>query len=183
VIDQRIRAEQSAVLVIDVQEKLAPAVPSADHVIDRVEALLNAAELLDIPAAATMQYPKGLGPLVPQLAQRFPDAEEKKDFSAAVCRRDLDAWKAAGRCQILITGIETHICVLQTVLDLLSEGLTPIVVAEAVAARGGLEHELAIEQMRRAGVLVTSVESVLFQWTRTADHPHFKSISRITKSL
>ena len=179
----RITPERSAVLVIDIQEKLAPAVPSCEHVVEFVSALLDAAELLDVPSAATVQYPKGLGGLVGPLAERFPAPEEKLDFSAAVCRRELDQWQSEGRDQILITGIETHICVQQTVLDLLAENFQPVVIAEAVAARGGWEHELAIEQMRAGGVVITSLESVLFQWVRTAAHPHFKAISKIVKSL
>ncbi|MCA9135671.1 MAG: isochorismatase family protein [Planctomycetales bacterium] len=179
----RIFAERSAILVIDLQEKLTRVVPSGDDVVQFTESLLKAADLLGIPSAATLQYPKGLGGMVQPLRKRFVGAEEKLDFSSAVCRRALDKWIAAGRDQILICGIETHICVLQTVLDLVQEGLQPIVVAEAVAARGGWEHELAIEQMRSIGVTITSIESVLFQWLRSADHPQFKAISRIVKSL
>ena len=179
----RLVADRSAVLVIDLQQKLMPAVPSGDHVVELTEALLQAADLLEIPSAATVQYPKGLGGLVRPLDKRFPDAEQKLDFSSAVCRRHIDAWIADGRDQILICGIETHICVLQTVMDLVEEGLQPIVVAEAVAARGGWEHELAIEQMRSMGVTMTSVESVLFQWLGTAAHAEFKAISRIVKGL
>ncbi|MCO8123771.1 isochorismatase family protein [Stieleria sp. TO1_6] len=179
---QRILATRSAILVVDLQQRLVPAIRSADHVVEMTEMLLQAADLLDIPSAATVQYPQGLGPLVTPLDQRFPHAEEKLDFSAAVCRRELDRWVADGRTQILVCGIETHICVLQTVMDLVEEGLQPIVVAEAVAARGGQEHELAIEQMRSMGVVISSVESVLFQWLRTAQHPQFKAISRLVKS-
>lgn len=180
---RRLSADRSAILVIDLQEKLTPAVPSGEDVVSFTESLLEAADLLEIPSAATLQYPKGLGGLVDPLDRRFPRAEEKLDFSAAVCRRDLDAWAAAGRDQILICGIETHICVLQTVMDLVEEGLQPFVVSEAVAARGGWEHEVAIEQMRSMGVTITSIESVLFQWLRTADHPRFRAISRIVKEL
>ena len=180
---RRLSADRSAVLVIDLQEKLTPAVPSGEDVVQFTESLLEAADLLGVPSAATLQYPKGLGGLVDPLSDRFPAAEEKLDFSAAVCRRALDRWVAQGRDQILICGIETHICVLQTVMDLVEEGLQPFVVAEVVAARGGWEHELAIEQIRDLGVVVTSVESVLFQWLGTANHPQFKAISRIVKNL
>lgn len=179
----RILAERSAILVIDLQEKLTPVVPSGDDVVQFTESLLEAADLFGIPSAGTLQYPKGLGGFVQPLRERFSGAEEKMDFSAAVCRRELDAWAAEGRDQILICGIETHVCVLQTVMDLLEEGLQPIVVSEAVAARGGWEHELAMEQMRSMGVTITSLESVMFQWLRTADHPQFKAISRIVKGL
>ena len=180
---ERIAVDRSAVLVVDLQERLVPAIESADHVIELTDTLLDAADLLGVPSAATMQYPKGLGPLVDPLRDRFPDAEEKLDFSAAVCRRELDRWRVGGRDQILVCGIETHICVLQTVLDLLAEGLRPVVVAEAVAARGGWEHELAIEQMQSSGAVVTSVESILFQWLGSARHPQFKAISQIVKNL
>lgn len=179
----RLFIERSAVLVIDLQEKLIPAVPSGQDVVHFTDTLLKAADLLEVPSAATVQYPKGLGGLVQPLAQRFPDAEEKLDFSSAVCRRAIDAWIADRRDQILICGIETHICVLQTVLDLLEEGLRPVVVAEAVAARGGWEHETAIEQMRSLGVPITSLESVMFQWLGTAAHPQFKAVSKIVKEL
>lgn len=180
---ERLAIDRSAILVIDLQTKLVPVIESAEHVVELTDALLDAADLLGVPAAATLQYPKGLGLLVKPLERRFPDAEEKLEFSAAVCRRDLDAWRAEGRDQILVCGIETHICVLQTVMDLLAEGLRPFVVAEAVAARGGWEHELAIEQMRDMGAVITTVESVLFQWLGSAEHQHFKAISQLVKNL
>ncbi|MGB7324157.1 MAG: isochorismatase family protein [Rubripirellula sp.] len=174
--------DRSGLLVIDIQEKLVPAIRSADNVIAETVRLIEAAELLGVPAAATVQYPKGLGGLVGELADRLPPPEEKLDFSAAVCRGALDAWASAGRDQIVVVGIETHICVLQTVLDLLAEGMRVYVVAEAVAARGGREHETAIEQMAECGATIVSAESVLFQWCGTADRPEFKAISRMIKS-
>jgi nicotinamidase-related amidase len=134
-----------------------------------------------VPAAATVQYPRGLGGLVPELQEAFPDPEPKQAFSAAVCRRALDPWAESGRDQIVVTGVETHVCVLQTVLDLIAEGQRPYVVAEAVAARHGRDHELAIERMRDCGATITTVESVLFEWLDTADHPDFKTISRLVK--
>ncbi len=179
----RITPDRSAVLVIDLQGKLVPVIPSGEDVVSFTGSLLDAADLLDVPSAATVQYPQGLGPLVKSLATRFPDPEEKLSFSAAVCRRELNAWIKQGRNQVVVCGIETHICVLQTVLDLIAEDITPVVVAEAVAARGGWEHELAIEQMRSAGAIITSLESLLFQWLGTAAHPQFKAISRIVKEL
>ena len=180
---RRIDADRCSILVIDLQEKLLPVIPSGDDVVHFTESLLEVAELLGIPSAATAQYPQGLGELVSPLDERFPQPEGKLDFSAAVCRREVDRWLQQGRNQIVVCGIETHICVLQTVLDLLEEGWSVFVVAEAVAARGGWEHELAIEQMRDAGAVITSLESVMFQWVRTAAHPQFKAISRIVKDL
>jgi nicotinamidase-related amidase len=129
-----------------------------------------------------VQYPAGLGPLEQSLQERFPSPEQKRDFSAAVCRDALDGWLAEGRDQIVIVGIETHVCVLQTVLDLIAEGARPFVVAEAVASRNGRDHETAMDRMRDSGATIITVESVLFEWLATSDRPEFKAISRIVKS-
>ena len=168
-------------LVVDLQEKLLPAIPSSDAVVRQTGRLLQAAQSLEIPTAATVQYPKGLGPLEASLAQQLPEPEEKMDFSAAVCRGALDHWVRAGRDQVLIAGIETHICVLQTVLDLVAEERHVFVVAEAVAARRELDHELALQRMQAAGAVLTTFETVLFELCRTAQHGSFKAISRMVK--
>ncbi|TWU60277.1 putative isochorismatase [Rubripirellula tenax] len=178
----RLDPKRSALLVIDIQEKLVPAIRSADNVIRTTVRLIETANLLGVPTAATVQYPKGLGGLVGELAERLPPPEEKLDFSAAVCRGALDAWTADGRDQILVVGIETHICVLQTVLDLLAEGLRVYVVAEAVAARHGRDHEVAIDRMVDCGAVIVTAESVMFEWCGTADRPEFKQISKWVKS-
>lgn len=179
---QRLDSRRSALWVIDVQEKLCPAIPSAENVVRQTHRLLEAARLLSVPASATVQYPAGLGPLVPSLQTAFPSPEEKRDFSATVCREALDRWFAEERDQIVIVGMETHVCVLQTVLDLIAEGARPFVVAEAVAARHGRDHETAIERMRDNGASIITVESVLFEWLGSSQHPDFKAISRIVKS-
>ncbi|MEO1618393.1 MAG: isochorismatase family protein [Planctomycetota bacterium] len=179
----RLQAVRSAILVIDLQEKLVPVIPSGEKVVFFTDQLLDAADLLQVPAAATVQYPRGLGSLVEPLAGRFPEAEEKLDFSSAVCRRDLERWQSQGRDQIVVCGIETHICVLQTVLDLNAEGFDVHVIEQAVAARGPQEHTLAIEQMRCSGATITSVESVVFQWLGSAKHPQFKAVSKLVQSM
>ena len=178
---QRLDADRSALWVIDLQEKLCPVIRSADNVIRQTHRLLEASGRLGGPASATVQYPAGLGPLVGSLQSRVPSPEEKRDFSAAVCRGSLDRWLGEGRDQIVIVGIETHVCVLQTVLDLIAEGARPFVVAEGVAARNGRDHETAIERMRAAGATIVTVESVLFEWLATSNHPEFKAISRLIK--
>ena len=177
----RLDPARSGLLVIDLQDKLLPVIPSGEAVIDQAHRLLDAAKLMSVPFAATVQYPRGLGQLTPSLRKDFPDPEEKLDFSAAVCRRELDRWIEEGRDQIVIVGIETHVCVQQTVLDLLAEGLLPFVAAEGVAARKGGDHETAIRRMRDSGATITTVESILFEWVGTADRPEFKSISKLVK--
>ena len=178
---QRLDASRSALLVIDVQEKLAPLVQHGDSIQRRIVDLTHGAERLGVPYDATVQYPRGLGPLTPPIAQRIEDPEPKLNFSAAACRRALDAWVADDIDQIVCVGIETHVCVLQTVLDLIAEGLQPFVVSDAVSARAASDHETAIERMRDNGATITTTESVLFEWLGTADRPEFKDISRIVK--
>ena len=177
----RLTTQRSALWVIDLQEKLCPAIPSASVVETHIQRLLRAATLLSVPAGATVQYPQGLGSLTPSLQEAFPHPEEKVDFSAAVCRDNLDTWAKDGRDQIIITGIETHICVLQTVLDLLAEGLRPFVVVEAVASRRQTDHEFALQRMRDCGATLMSAESVLFEWLGTSDRAEFKTISQLVK--
>ncbi len=177
----RLDASRSGLLVIDLQEKLLPAIPSGHAVVRQVHRLLDAAELLGVPAAATIQYPQGLGPLDKSLAERIASIESKTSFSAAVCREALEPWLAGGRDQIVVTGIETPICVMQTVLDLLAEGLDVFVVAEAVAARDGRAHEISLDRMRDSGASVIALESALFEWCGDASRPEFKAISSIIK--
>jgi isochorismate hydrolase len=178
----RLDTSRSALWVIDLQEKLCPAIPSADNVIRQTQRLLQAAETLAVPFAATVQYPAGLGPLVPSLREYFPSPEEKRDFSATVCRGSLDRWFQQGRDQIVVVGVETHVCVMQTVLDLIAEGARPYIVAEAVASRSGRDHETAMQRMSDSGAIIVTVESVLFEWLGTSDRPEFRAISQLVKS-
>jgi nicotinamidase-related amidase len=166
---------------VDLQERLLPLIPSAKNVIQQVHRLIDAAELFQIPVGATVQYPQGLGALEPSLATRISRIESKTAFSAAVCRESLDEWTGTGRDQIIVAGIETSVCVLQTVLDLIAEGLSAYIVAEAVAARHGRDHELALDRMRDQGATILPVESVLFEWCSDAQRPEFKRISSLVK--
>jgi isochorismate hydrolase len=182
----RLDRNRSGLLVVDLQERLVPVIPSGDQVVRQTERLLKAADLLSVPSASTVQYPKGLGNLVAPLNQWFDgndnSPEEKLDFSSAVCRQSLDTWTEAGRDQIVVAGIETHVCIMQTVLDLMAEGCFAYVVAEAVAARHRCDHETAMNRMRDAGATIISAESVMFEWLGTADHPQFKEMSQLIKA-
>jgi isochorismate hydrolase len=178
---QRLDCDRSGLLVIDLQEKLLPVVPSGHAVIRQVHRLLDAAEILKIPFAATVQYPQGLGPLEASLGDRIPSVQAKTAFSAAVCRDAIELWLGEGRDQVVVTGIETPICIMQTVLDLLAEGVEVFVAAEAVAARDGRAHEISLDRMRDCGATVLPVESVLFEWCSDASRPEFKAISALVK--
>jgi isochorismate hydrolase len=142
---------------------------------------LDAANVLGIPAAATEQYPEKLGHLVPDLQQRLDSARTKLAFSACQCGEIFDHWRTDGRFRVLICGIETHVCIMQTALDLASNGFETYVAVDAVAARHTADHETALRRMESAGVVLTTSESAMFEWCRVAGSPEFKQISALVK--
>lgn len=173
--------ERSGLLVVDLQTKLLPAIPSHPQVLANTDRLCRAAELLEVPQTASVQYPQGLGPLAPVLAERFPTPDEKLDFSAAACQSIAELSAVRELTQWIVVGIETHICVLQSALDLLARQYDVYVVADAVAARGDLDHRLALDRMQSEGATLVTTESVLFEWCQTAADPQFKQISAIVR--
>lgn len=172
--------ERTRVLVVDVQEKLVPAISRADIVVSNCDRLIRAAGLLDVQTAVTEQYPKGLGPTVAVLASRLPKPIEKIRFSSAAAV----GWtnhEAESRDQIVVCGIETHVCVQQTVLDLLAAGLQVHVVADAVGSRFELDRETALKRMSDEGAVITTTETAIFELCETAESPEFKQISAIIR--
>ncbi|MCS7168547.1 MAG: hydrolase [Gemmatales bacterium] len=172
---------QSAVLVVDVQEKLLPLIAETPKLIRNIRFLLDVARLLEIPIQATEQYPKGLGPTTPELIRLLPSRLEKLDFSCCGLPEVVEQFRRWERRQIVVVGIETHVCVLQTVLDLLAHGFQVHVPVDAVAARFQLDHETALGRMQHAGAILTSVESVGFEWLQRAGSPQFKEFSRLVQ--
>jgi len=172
----------SALVLVDVQERLVPAIDGHARVVWNCRRLLDAARLLGIPIVATEQYRKGLGPTVGELASRLEGVaiHEKRRFSAAA--RD---WFAPLREQnvakLLVCGIEAHVCVQQTVLDLLSAGWRVYVAVDAVGSRREVDRRVAIGRMDSSGATLTTTEAALFEWCESADAPAFKSISRLAK--
>lgn len=179
----RLDPDRSAVFLVDLQEKLCPAIPEIDEVINRSIVLTKACDELGIPRSATVQYPEGLGDLTEQLNDHYPKPHAKLDFSAAVCREPIEQWAAQGRDQILLIGIETHICITQTALDLCAEGKNPIVVIDLVASRNKQDHLAGIERLRNLGIQIVSLESVLFEWLGSSRHPRFRVISGLVKAM
>jgi len=174
-----LKADQSLLLVIDIQERLAPAIHDTAAVTAHNLWLVEVARRLAVPILATVQYPKGLGPLVPVLAEKLQPEEvvEKIHFSA-VADGCLDDLPALARRQVVITGTETHVCVLQTALDLLGRGKEVFVVAEAVGSRRPEDKALALERLRQAGCVIVSREMVAFEWLHRAGSDLFRSVSR-----
>ena len=174
-----ISADHSLLLLIDLQERLAPAIRDIDAVLRHNLWLVAVAQRLAVPAAATVQYPAGLGPMVPTLTARIQaeDIVEKIHFSA-VADGCLEALAGFSRRQVVLTGTEAHVCVLQTALDLLAIGKEVFVVAEAVGSRRPEDRELALERLRQEGCRIVSREMVAFEWLHKAGSDIFREISR-----
>src|SRR5260370_23313154 len=174
-------AGDTGLLVIDVQEKLVPLIPASGGLIRNIAFLIDAARVLEMPVQATEQYPKGLGATVGELAQRLPERPNKVAFSCCTISSVVDNFRRAARPKLLLGGIETHVCVQQTALDLLALGFRVYVPADGVASRFALDHEQALRRLENAGAIVTTCESAVFDWIRAARTPHFKEISRLVQ--
>ena len=173
--------DRAALVVVDVQEGFRP-YASFEGVASACAKLLAAARILNVPALVSEQYPKGLGHSAPELGLQDEPRIEKTVFSAARADGfDLHGAGAdpGGVGQAIVCGIETHVCVSQTVHDLLADGIEVHVPADAVGSRHPLDYERGLERMQRAGAVVTTVESVLFELLERAGTPEFKAVQRL----
>jgi nicotinamidase-related amidase len=178
-----IERAESQLLVVDVQERLAPAIADGPAVERQVGILLDAARELLVPIVVSEQYRKGLGATLPSLLARIPAAQplEKMEFSC-FANSGLRATLTAGsRRSTVICGTEAHVCVLQTALEMHAAGLTVCVVADAVGSRRPESRQVALDRMRAAGIDVVTTEMVLFEWLRTAAAPEFKAVSKLIR--
>ena len=173
--------EDSLLLVVDVQEKLLPAIGEAKRIEWNIRRLIDGAKLLGVPLIATEQYPQGLGATVSSLRERIEHRPAKKTFSCAGCEKGMEGIVAAGRAKILVVGIETHVCVQQTALDLVAAGYRVYLAVDAIGSRAALDHDTALRRLEAAGLTLTTTESALFEWCATAAAPEFKSISALVK--
>jgi nicotinamidase-related amidase len=176
------RAE-SQLLVVDIQERLVPAMEPDRPFIATAAKLLQAANALKIPVLASEQYPKGLGRTVPELAGLIPEADryEKMEFSCYANGAIRQALAGVNRAQIVLAGIEAHVCVLQTALELAAAGSAVFVVADATASRRAESRETAFRRMVADGVTLVTLEMVLFEWLRSAADPEFRAISQLIR--
>ncbi len=174
----RLHPSSSLLCVIDVQERLLPVVPGADRVVARCRRLAEAARILGVRAVLTEQYPRGLGPTPVSLAHLLPPAVAKMAFSSAGCA-PVEAALADGMSSVVLAGLETHVCISQTALDLLAAGKHVFLAVDAVSARHAIDHETAVRRLEAAGVIPTTSEAILFEWCRTAEHPQFQAIRQL----
>jgi nicotinamidase-related amidase len=173
--------QDTALLVVDAQEKLLALVQRAVQVRWNMRRLLDAAAVLSVPLAATEQYPEKLGATAPELLKRLGSAPSKLAFSACACGDIFERWREDGRYRVLVCGIETHVCVMQTALDLVAAGFETYLAVDAVSARHAIDHETALGRMESAGVVLTTTETAMFEWCRVAGTPEFREISALVK--
>ncbi len=174
---------KSVLLVVDIQERLAVTMNMRDAVVGNCLHLIELAKMQNVPILLSEQYPKGLGQTVSEIREALPAYQpiEKLAFSCCGEPSYMNALKALNRKTVILTGMETHICVLQTCLDLLEEGFTVHLVRDAVCSRTKENWEVGTELMRDAGAMVTSTETVLFQLLKVAGTEDFKAISKRIK--
>ncbi len=184
--DHLCNAENSCLVLIDIQTRLISAMPV--KVLARlkrnINILLQSAKTLCIPVLSTEQYPEGLGPTEPEIVELLPDNTlrfEKTCFSCTGARQFLKHLKEDGRKQVILVGIEAHVCVLQTAIQLIAEGYHVFVVADGICSRQRENYEASLNRMSRAGVTICNTESVLFEWLRDAKHEHFKKLSHLVR--
>lgn len=173
--------DDTALLVVDVQGKLVTLIDGHERIVWNIRRLIDGAKILGLPVAGTEQYPQGLGPTVAELASRLGSIPAKLTFSCGGCPELFHDLKARGVHKLLIVGIETHVCVQQTVFDLLAEGFRVYLAVDALGTRHAIDHETALRRMDSAGATLTTTESALFEWCQAAGTPEFKQISQLVR--
>ncbi len=173
--------DDTALVVVDMQQRLLDVMPTSASVVWNASRLLRGAKLLGVEIVVTEQVPEKLGPTTPTLAEWLPTASSKQRFSCLECRETFDELMAAGRHRVLLCGIETHVCVQQTALDLLAAGFSVYVAVDAVGSRFDIDNEFALRRMESSGATLTTTEAALMEWTGTAADEKFREISGLLK--
>jgi nicotinamidase-related amidase len=178
-----LKPSDTLLLIVDIQEKLFRTMHAKEELLVNVQRLVRGAKALGLPIVWVEQNPKGLGPTVPEIAALLPDRTPISKFSFSCCDNEacMLALRQMDRNNVLVTGIETHICVYQTSMDLKAAGFEVEVVADACSSRTPENKQIGLEKCRSAGASITSVETVLFELLRVAEGPVFKEILTIVK--
>lgn len=176
--------QNSLLLVVDIQQRLMPVIENRDQIVFNTRRLLEAANLLEVPVLVSEQYPQGLGPTLPEIAEKWPASTmilPKKAFSVCAEDRLREAIATSSAPKIVLCGVEGHICVLQTAFDLLAMGKEVVLVVDAAGSRFRSDYETAIRRMESFGIVPATTEGIYFEWCSTSDHSKFKEISRLSK--
>ena len=175
--------EKSSLVVVDVQGKLANLMDNKESLFANVEILIKAAKALEIPILWCQQNPKGLGPTLPQIAELLADSEPIDKFSFSCCGDEnfIEQLKNSRRKQIILCGIETHVCIYQTAMDLLDKDYEVNLVADAVSSRSAENKHIALQRLSAEGVCLSSTEMTIFELLKTAKHPKFKELAKLIR--
>jgi nicotinamidase-related amidase len=178
-----LNVEKTTLVIIDVQEKLSRVMHEKEKLFENLQKLIKGVQILEIPILVTEQNPNGLGPTVPELAPLLSDTKPIIKFSFSCCGEEpfIREIEKMNRKQILLTGIETHVCVYQTAIDLIEAGYEVHTVIDCVSSRTLENKNLALDKIKSEGSKLTSVEIALFELLRTAKSPNFKDLSKIVK--
>ena len=174
-------ADDTVLVVVDVQAKLMPMIAGQARILWNLRRLVDGAEALGVRVLATEQYPQGLGPTVPELAGRLGKIPPKTAFSCAGCQPFAERLIASGANKVMVSGIEAHVCVQQTVLDLLAAGYRVFVPVDAVGSRYAIDYKTGLRRMESAGATLTTTESALFEWCQQSGTPEFKKVSALVR--
>jgi nicotinamidase-related amidase len=179
----RLTSSNSALCVIDIQERLLPTIPTGPEVVTESCRLLEAAALFEVPVLVTEQYPKGLGSTVPAVTERLKRGgiQEKLSFSCCGSPGFIDDLPPHVD-MVVLCGLETHVCIAQTALDLLETGHGVCLAVDAIGSRFAIDHEVALRRLEAAGVVLSTSEAILFEWCRSAEHPAFREMRSLLKA-
>lgn len=179
----RILKEKTAAVIIDIQERIFPAIDGHEKLAGKVMMLIEGLKVLGVHIIVTEQYVKGLGPTIPAIAEKIEGINriEKASFSCCDEPGFMMELASSGKEFVIIAGIESHVCVLQTAIDLQQSGYHPVVVEDCVSSRNPNDKRMAIERMRKEGVILTTSEAILFELLRYSGGETFKAVSRLVK--
>ena len=175
--------EKTALLIIDIQEKILPVIKNHQLIVENTIKLVKGFKVLSLPIYYTEQYPKGLGPTVGSITQELGELKpfDKMSFSCSGAGNLFEEFNSKNLSQVVVCGIESHVCVQQTVLDLIENKLQVNLAADAVSSRKEIDYKTALDRMRNHGAEITTTESILFELLNVCGTPQFKEISKIVK--
>jgi nicotinamidase-related amidase len=179
----RIPVEQSTALIIDIQEKLFPHMQERQVLSDNCRKLIQGLTVLDVPFILTEQYPKGLGPTIETVKNLLPEMNPLEKITFSCCKSETFNVQLAllKRKNVIVAGIEAHVCILQTVVDLIEQSYQPVVIEDCISSRKMNDKSVAVQRMRQEGAIISTCESILFELCRQAGTEKFKLISKIVK--
>ncbi len=179
----RIVIENSAAVLVDLQERLFPHIHAHEHLENNIKRLIKGLQILDAPIRVTQQYTKGLGNTIPSVASILQDADRIEKIAFSCCGEPsfMEALNRLQRPSIILFGIEAHVCVMQTALDLVDADYQPVIVEDCIGSRGPNDKSVAVERLRDSGCIITTSESLLFELCKEAGTDRFKQISKLVK--